>query len=191
MAKGCAAIKAFAPPLGTARLRLREFTEADADAIYALDSDPRVMRFIGDGSPSTRDDAELTIGRVLRRYTEHPGQGAWHASRRDDGRFVGWVSLKFAGESPDIEVGYRLVADAWGKGFATELARAMLERGFGLLQLDRIIGVTHPDNHASQRVLAKIGMRDEGWGRYYDHDLRLFAIDRALWTAAARSAGAR
>ena len=63
-------------------------------------------------------DAKLAIGRVLRRYIEHPGQGAWHVSRRDDGRFVGWVSLKFAGESPDIEVGYRLISDAWGSGFA-------------------------------------------------------------------------
>ena len=123
MGGGRAAIKAFALPPGTARLRLREFTAADVDTIYALDSDPRVMRFISDGSPSTREDAELTVGRVLRRYTEHPGQGAWHASRRDDGRFVGWASLKFAGESPDLEVGYRLVADAWGSGFATELAR--------------------------------------------------------------------
>ncbi len=183
-------MSAFVPPKGTARLRLREFTAADEDAIYALDSDPRVMRFIGDGSTSTRDDAKLAIGRVLRRYIEHPGQGAWHVSRRDDGRFVGWVSLKFAGESPDVEVGYRLVADAWGSGFATELARAMLERGFDGLALERIIGVTHPDNQASQRVLTKIGMRDEGWGRYYDQDLRLFAIDRERWMGAAATRGA-
>jgi ribosomal-protein-alanine N-acetyltransferase len=179
------AAQVFAPPRDTARLRLREFTAADVDAIHALDSDPRVMRFIGDGSTSTREDAVLAIGRILRRYDEHPGQGAWHVSRRDDGRFVGWVSLKFAGESPDIEIGYRLVFDAWGAGFATELARSMIQRGFGLLELDRIIGVTHPDNLASQRVLAKVGMRDEGWGRYYDQDLRLFAIDRERWAGAA------
>jgi RimJ/RimL family protein N-acetyltransferase len=177
----------LAPPMGTTRLRLREFSAADVEDLHALDSDPRVMRFIG--SPSTREDATLALERVLRRYIEHPGQGAWHVSRRDDGRFVGWVSLKFAGESPDVEVGYRLVADAWGFGFATELARAMLERGFARLQLDRIIGVAHPDNHASQRVLSKVGMRDEGWGRYYDQDLRLFAIDRKRWTTAAQPAG--
>ena len=174
------------PPAGTARLRLREFMPADVDAIHALDSDPRVMRFIGDGSTATPEAAALAIDRIRRRYTEHPGQGVWHASRRDDGRFVGWVSLKFAGESEDVEVGYRLVASAWGAGFATELARSMLERGFDLLRLDRIIGVTHPDNHASQRVLAKIGMRDEGWGRYYDRDLRLFAIDRERWSSEAQ-----
>ena len=61
----------------------------------------------------------------------------------------------------------------------------MLEHGFDDLGLERIIGVTHPDNQASQRVLTKVGMRDEGWGRYYDQDLRLFAIDRERWTSAA------
>jgi RimJ/RimL family protein N-acetyltransferase len=165
----------------TSRLALREFTRADADDIFALDSDARVMRYIGDGRVSTRIEADEAVLRVLKRYVETPGLGVWHARRRDSGAFVGWVSLKHAGESPDIEIGYRLRPDAWGFGFATELARAMLSRGFGELGLDRIIGVTHPDNAASQRVLVKIGMRDEGWGRYYDRDLRLFAIERARW----------
>jgi RimJ/RimL family protein N-acetyltransferase len=173
-----------APP-ATSRLLLREFTPADADAIHALDSDPRVMRFIGDGTTSSRAEAEAAIGRVVRGYAEHPGTGVWHAARRDDGRFVGWVALKHAGEGPDIEVGYRLLPDAWGQGFATELARAMIGRGFATLGLARIIGVTHPGNLASQRVLQKAGMHDEGWGRYYDRDLRLFAIERAQWRAGA------
>ena len=184
-------MSALLPPTSTARLRLREFTAADVDLIHALDSDPRVMRYVGDGRTSSREDAALAIGRIQRRPLEHPGQGVWHASRQDDGRFVGWVSLKFAGDSRDVEIGYRLVFDAWGSGFATELARTMLERGFDVLKLDRIIGVTHPDNRASQRVLAKVGMRDEGWGRYYDKDLRLFAIDRERWLRAARPERAR
>lgn len=173
-------MSAVSPPAGTPRVRLREFTREDVDDLFALDSDPAVMRFIGNGRPGKRTDAEAGIERVLRRYREHPGLGVWHATRHDDARFIGWVSLKHAGESPDIEIGYRLVRAAWGLGFATELARAMVARGFDDLNLARIIGVTHPDNHASQRVLTKIGMRDEGWGRYYDSDLRLFAIERAL-----------
>ena len=176
----------FAPPPSTARLVLREFTANDVDALHALDSDPRVMRYIGDGRTSTREDAEAGMGRVLRRYVEHPGQGVWHVSRRDTGQFIGWVSLKFAGDSPDVEVGYRYVHDAWGHGFASEAAIRMLERGFDIVGLERIIGVTHPENAASQRVLLKIGMRDEGWGRYYDQDLRLFAIDRSRWRSNAR-----
>jgi [ribosomal protein S5]-alanine N-acetyltransferase len=176
----------LAPPVrSTSRLSLREFAHDDVDDIHALDSDPRVMRYIGDGSVSTRADAEAAVARVLSRYRESPGLGVWHVSRRDGGRFIGWVSLKHAGASPDIETGYRLRPEAWGQGFATELARAMLERGFGELGIERIIGVTHPDNFASQRVLLKAGMRDEGWGRYYDRDLRLFALDRERWIKAA------
>ena len=163
----------------TKRLRLRRFAPDDVDTLHALDSDPRVMRYIGDGRTSCRDETQAAIDRILARYRDHPGQGVWHASRRDDGRFVGWVSLKHAGDSPDIEIGYRLVHDAWGQGFATELARAMVVRGFEVLGLTRIIGVTHPDNLASQRVLRKIGMRDEGWGRYYDQDR-----DCSRWIAA-------
>jgi ribosomal-protein-alanine N-acetyltransferase len=170
----------------TPRLALREFTRADADDIFGLDSDARVMRYIGDGRVSTRAEADEAVLRVLKRYVETPGLGVWHARRRDNGAFVGWVSLKHAGESSDIEIGYRLRPDAWGFGFATELAHAMLSRGFGELGLDRIIGVTHPDNAASQRVLVMIGMRDEGWGRYYDRDLRLFAIGRAGWPGGGR-----
>lgn len=175
----------FPPPASTARLALRTFVPTDVDDLVALDSDPRVMRYIGDGTPSPkREDAQAAIERVRRRYVEHPGTGVWHVSRRDSGGFVGWVSLKHCGDAPDIEVGYRLMHDAWGHGFATELASAMLRRGFADLRLARIIGVTHPDNVASQRVLRKVGMRDEGWGRYYDRDLRLFAICREQWAVA-------
>lgn len=170
---------AFAPPSGTARIALREFAPGDGVDLFALDSLPEVMRYIGDGSVAAdRVTCEAAIPLIRRRYAEHPGTGSWHASRRDDGRFVGWVSLKHAGESPDIEIGYRLMPHAWGQGIATELARSMVRRGFDELGLERIIGVTHPDNLASQRVLLKIGMRDKGWGRYYDRDLRLFAIRR-------------
>ena len=179
--KDAAEACAFDPPPDTARVRLRQFTADDVATIEALNADPRVMRYINGGTPSTHEEAVASVERVLKRYAEHPGQGVWHASRRDDGRFIGWISLKFAGASQDVEIGYRLVFDAWGSGFATELSRAMLGRGFDVLGLSRIIGVTHPDNHASQRVLAKVGMRDEGFGRYYDQDLRLFAIDRARW----------
>lgn len=170
----------------TARLALREFARADVDDLVALDGDPRVMRYIGDGAVGTRAMCESGIERVLARYAEGTGLGVWRAARRDDGRFIGWVSLKPCGDSSDIEVGYRLVHDAWGHGFATELARAMVRRGFEEVGLERIIGVTHPENCASQRVLAKAGMRDEGFGRYYGRDLRLFATDRPRWREGAQ-----
>ena len=71
-----------------------------------------------------------------------------------------------------------LLPEAWGRGFATEGAAALLDYGFDDLGLDRVIGVTHPGNKASQRVLMKAGLADIGWGRYYERRLRLFAAER-------------
>ena len=165
------------PWLETLRLELRDFVAADLDDLYRLDSDPRVMRYIGDGKPASRAAVVKVLTRIVRYPALYPDLGIWRASRRDTGAFVGWFSLKYAGKSPDIEVGYRLVPEAWGRGFATEGARALVDYGFDDLDLDRIIGVTDPGNKASQRVLMKAGLADVGWGRYYDRRLRLFAAD--------------
>jgi RimJ/RimL family protein N-acetyltransferase len=116
--------------------------------------------------------------RVTRYYAMYPGLGVWRAERRDNGTFIGWYCLKYCPPTCDVEVGYRLLFDAWGRGFATEGARALVEHGFAGLGLERIIGVTHPDNAASQHVLMKSGLRDVGWGDYYAKRLRLFAIDK-------------
>jgi len=165
------------PPLATARLDLRAFEPRDLDDIVRLDGDAHVMRYIADGRALARATVERNFARVLRYPSLNAMLGAWRASRRDTGAFVGWFSLKYAGTSTDIEIGYRLLPAAWGRGYATEGAAAMRDHGFGPVGLARIIGITHPGNVASQRVLGKIGMRDEGWGRYYDRDLRLFAIE--------------
>jgi RimJ/RimL family protein N-acetyltransferase len=166
------------PWLETLRLAMREFTPDDFDDLFGLDTDPRVMRYISRGKPATRMDVENSLRRILRYPTLYPDLGIWHTSRRDTGAFIGWFSLKYAGNSPDIEIGYRLRHDAWGRGYATEGATALAHYGFDDLGLQRIIGVTHPGNKASQRVLMKAGLADIGWGRYYDFRLRLFAAER-------------
>jgi len=165
------------PWLETLRLELRAFVAADFDDLYRLDSDARVMKYIGDGQPAPRVAVMRMLSRFVRYPDLYPDLGIWRASRRDTGAFIGWFSLKYAGKSADIEVGYRLVPQAWGLGFATEGTRALVDYGFDDLDLDRIIGVTHPGNKASQRVLMKAGLDDIGWGRYYDRRLRLFAAE--------------
>ena len=165
------------PWLQTLRLDFREFAPGDVEDIVRLDGDPRVMKYIGDGRVHTRDEVvRFWFPRMRRLPRLYADLGVWHASRRDTGAFVGWFSLKYAGKSSDIEIGYRLVPEAWGRGFATEGAAAMRDYGFDDVGLARIIGITHPGNRASQRVLARIGMVDEGWGDYYEQRLRLFAI---------------
>lgn len=164
--------------LATGRIELREFAPTDFDALYQLDSDPRVMRYIADGEPHTRADVRDTLVSVLRYYPHHFGLGVWHAALRSNGEFIGWFCLKYCSTTSDVEVGYRLLPGHWGQGLATEGARALVSYGFGHLGLDRVIGVTHPGNTASQRVLAKCGLDDCGLARYYDRAVRLFASAR-------------
>jgi RimJ/RimL family protein N-acetyltransferase len=165
------------PWLETLRLELRAFVPGDFDDMHRLDSDPRVMKYIADGRPAAREAIAQRLARFIRYPALYPDLGVWRASRRDTGAFIGWFALNYAGKSTDIEVGYRLVPQAWGQGYATEGARALVDYGFDDLDLDRIIGLTHPGNRASQRVLMKAGLADIGWGRYYDRRLRLFAAD--------------
>jgi RimJ/RimL family protein N-acetyltransferase len=166
------------PWLETLRLSMREFTLDDFDDLYALNSNPRVMKYIADGKPSTRDEVAGQLRRFLRYPRLYPDLGVWHTSRCDTGAFIGFFALNYTGKTTDIEIGYRLLRNAWGQGFATEGATALAQFGFDDLGLDRIIGVTHPSNQASQRVLMKAGLADVGWGRYYDRRLRLFAAER-------------
>jgi RimJ/RimL family protein N-acetyltransferase len=158
---------------------LREFCADDVDALHRLNSDPRVMRYIGDGSIDTREAAERAVTRSMKYYRNFPGLGVWPAEDREKGVFVGWFCLKYVPETVEIEVGYRLAPEVWGRGYASEGARALVRYGFNALGLDRIIGLTHPDNAASQRVLQKAGLADAGWGRYYGRRLRLFVGDCA------------
>jgi RimJ/RimL family protein N-acetyltransferase len=166
------------PWLETLRLSMRDFTLDDFDDLYALNSDPRVMKYIADGKPSTRDEVAKALRRFVRYPTLYADLGIWHTSRRDTGAFIGFFALNYTGKTTDIEIGYRLLRNAWGQGFATEGATALAQYGFDDLGLNRIIGVTHPNNRASQRVLMKAGLADAGWGRYYDRRLRLFAAER-------------
>jgi RimJ/RimL family protein N-acetyltransferase len=162
----------------TKRLALSEITAQDGNELHELDADPRVMRYIGSGSVSTRAQIDDALRRIPRAYALYPGLGTWRAVRRDNGDFVGWFALKYIPGTTEVEVGYRLRYGAWGHGYATEGARALVRYGFDELGLYRILGITHPDNVASQRVLVKTGLVDAGWGHYYNRPVRVFECVR-------------
>ena len=166
----------------TKRLALSRIMHLHANELHELDADPRVMRYIGSGRVSTREQIDDAIRRIPRAYALYPGLGTWRATRRDNGEFVGWFALKYIPGTVEVEVGYRLRHGAWGRGFATEGARELVRYGFDDLGLYRIVGVTHPENTASQHVLLKSGLVDVGWGHYYDRPVRVFErVRRAAW----------
>ena len=143
--------------LRTDRLVLRRFTESDVDNLVELDADPRVMRFLTNGKPTSRAEIEE---RVLPRMLRLAPAGFWAAEDPDSGVFLGWFALEPGEDRPgELELGYRLRARAWGRGLATEGARALVRVAFDELGADRVWAQTMAVNAASRRVMAKAGLR--------------------------------
>jgi RimJ/RimL family protein N-acetyltransferase len=147
--------------LETARLVLRRFREDDADNLFRLDNDPSVMRFLSGGTPTPRDLIETDILPMFLNYDEgFPAFGFWAADDKASGRFLGWFSFRASDEADpgEVTLGFRLRRDAWGQGYATEGARALIRMGFTELGVQRVVATTYQDNLASRRVMEKAGM---------------------------------
>jgi RimJ/RimL family protein N-acetyltransferase len=148
--------------LETERLVLRRFTTADADILVELDSDPEVMRFITGGLPTPRAEiVNEVLPAFLGYYERYAGYGFWAALERATGQFVGWFHLRPAEDAPpgEVELGYRLRRSAWGKGYATEGSRALIDKGFAEFGAQRVFASTMVVNVASRRVMEKAGLR--------------------------------
>lgn len=148
--------------LDTDRLVLRRFTRDDVDDLVALDADPLVMRYVTGGLPTPRAEIEdEVLPAFLAYYERYAGFGFWAAVEKATGQFVGWFHFRPAqGAPPDeVELGYRLRRSAWGKGYATEGCRALIEKGFHELGVQRVFASTMVVNVASWRVMEKAGLR--------------------------------
>ncbi|MEV6418367.1 GNAT family N-acetyltransferase [Streptomyces sp. NPDC051662] len=140
--------------LETPRLRLRPLTEDDLDRVVALDNDPGVRRFIDGGRPVSPDTVRAeTLPRLL-------GRGFWAAEESATGTWLGWFCLEPESEQGwrVVELGYRLRRAAWGRGYATEGARALVRAAFTDLGTERVTAQTMTVNKASRRVLEKAGL---------------------------------
>jgi RimJ/RimL family protein N-acetyltransferase len=147
--------------LETDRLILRRFTVADEDNLVALDGDLEVMRYLSGGTPTPREAIRSRVlPRFLASYERFNGFGTWAAIEKSSGEFLGWFGFNPTDSSKpeNVELGYRLRRAAWGKGYATEAARALIQKGFDELQVQRVFASTYEDNLASRRVMEKLGM---------------------------------
>ena len=147
--------------LKTQRLILRRFTGDDVENLIELDSDPEVMRYLNGGIATPRELIERALlPRFLSYYERYHSLGVWAAIEQSSGSFIGWFSLRPHGESGHgkAELGYRLRRSAWGQGYATEGARALIHKGFTEVGLQRVTANTYEHNSASRRVMEKVGM---------------------------------
>ena len=143
--------------LETDRLILRRFTDEDLDDLTELDSDPEVTRHITGGVPEF-DEAMLRAW--LGQYARWPAYGTFAAIERSSGRFLGWFHLRpEEGHDDEPELGYRLRRDAWGKGYATEGSRALVDMAFAELGATRVWAGALAIHAASRRVMENAGLR--------------------------------
>jgi RimJ/RimL family protein N-acetyltransferase len=148
--------------LETERLLLRRFTQDDVDNLVELDSDPEVMRYINGGRPTPRREIEHDVlPMYLDYYERFAGYGYWAAIEKSSGRFVGWFHFRPAPGSPpdEVELGYRLRKSVWRQGYASEGSRALIQKGFAELGVQRVFAETMVVNVASRRVMEKAGLR--------------------------------
>ena len=180
------------PPLSalvTERLVLEPWEEGRREDFARATAIREVVRYIGAGEIWSRAKADSVFDRNIRHWGEH-GFGWRSALDRETGAWLGFLGLNYVPEdavdsSPDdVEIGWWLLPEAWGRGLATEGAFAVREEAFERIGLDRIIGRYDPRNHASGRIMEKLGMRHERDSvTKYGGPVRVYVLERAGWAA--------
>ncbi|MCD6069039.1 MAG: N-acetyltransferase [Bacteroidetes bacterium] len=157
------------------RLALREFTEEDAENAYLLNLDPEVVRYTGDGPFESIEAARI----FLKNYPDYKkhGYGRWAVIEKSSNEFLGWCGLKYIEELNEYDIGYRFFRKHWGKGFATESAKACLAYGFEKLQLPFVVGRAAKENTASIHVLEKIGLNYHRAGVFHGDDSVVYRLE--------------
>lgn len=182
--------------LRTPRLILREFTAEDWQASHAYQQDPRYLRFY-DRDEVTERQAQAIIYTFILWQGEQPRSKAQLAiTLADTGELIGNAGLRRdSAADPVADMGYELAPAHWGRGYATEAARAMIGMGFGEWGVERIHAHCVAENEASARVLRKAGLRQEAclrdhqWFKDQYWDVLIFGMTRADWISAADGGG--
>src|ERR687887_272892 len=147
--------------LETDRLTLRMLRESDLDAYAEMCADPEVMRYLGDGQPLARPMAWRNLAMMVGHWSLR-GYGLWAVQERSSGVLVGRVGFWNPEGWPGFELGWMLRRAFWGRGYATEAARAALRFAFGQLGVPQVISLIRPGNAASIRVARRLGEHLDG-----------------------------
>lgn len=147
--------------LQTGRIALRRLTTDDASFIRELVNEPSWIRYIGDRGVRSEEDARAYLARGPIAMYERHGFGLWMCESRESGEPLGICGLIKRDTLEDVDIGFAFLPRFWGRGYAHEAAAAVLDYGREVLELDRIVAITSPDNAPSIRLLEKLGLRLE------------------------------
>lgn len=172
--------------LETERLRLRPFVASDVDA-YAtrIFADPEVTRYLPKRDALPRDRAQRTMD-MFHEHWAHYGYGPWAVVEKVRGVLMGHCGLRLIPEMDETEVLYALGKDFWGRGYATQAAKASVHFGFEVVGLERIIALALPDNIASRRVMEHCGLEYEKDAHIFGLDCVYYALDRGQYQKATK-----
>jgi RimJ/RimL family protein N-acetyltransferase len=170
----------------TERLVLRMFRESDTDAYAEMLGDAEVARFLG-GKVMSRQEAWRSMAMVLGHWHLR-GYGFWAVEERAGGEMVGRVGCWRPEGWPGLEVGWTLRRAYWGRGYATEAARASLEHAFNALGQTHVVSLIAPENVNSIRVAERLGERPEGEWEVFGTKVVIYGIDRDEWESKKRGA---
>ena len=171
------------PILETERLVLRPFRDDDTDPLFELMQDPDVVRYIGDRRIPTRQECWRAIAAWIGHWVLR-GYGLWAVDDRESGALVGRIGLINPVDWPGPEIGYTVGKRWWGRGLATEGARAAMDWAFSTLDFDELISLIDPANTASIGVATKLGETPKGETDLWGHQVLVYAITREAWADA-------
>ncbi len=144
--------------LETPRLILRQFTEADTALLVKLNSNPEVLKYLHEPLLESEEQALHVINTII--FPQYKNNlGRWAIHLKSNSEFIGWCGLKYLVETDEIDLGYRLMQEYWGKGYAFEAAKHTVDYGFTHLKLKTIVGRAHIENTASLKILQKVGLQ--------------------------------
>ncbi len=174
------------PTIQTQRLLLRQFRPEDAEILFDILQEKDILKYFPNPKPPEKNKVQKLIQSQIDQWAEL-GYAWWAVESLADGAFLGWTGLQYLPETDETEVGYLLRRSAWGQGFATETAIAGIRFGFDHFDFPEIIGITHPENIASQRVLEKAGMQLDQRTIYFGMDCHRYTIQRDEYHAQTTS----
>ncbi len=177
----------------TERLIIRPLQDGDAAGMFVMDSDPVVHRYVGGKPVETIAQTQAVIAFVRNQYADY-GIGRWAVIEKESGEFAGWTGFKYYatevnGHINHYDFGYRFARRFWGKGFATESAKAALQYGLEVLKLRNVYAMTDVDNAASRHILEKLGFRFDGIFAYNDQPDWREEGEPTTWYALPESLG--
>jgi len=177
------------PTLETTRLRLRGLRGSDFEDYAALYADPEVTRFIGQNGETWDRGRSWRHMAFAVGHWHLQGAGVWAVEERASAEFVGVVGFWEPATWPGFELSGHIARRFWGKGYASEGARAAMAYAFSTLRRERLISLVNPANHASIRVVERIGERLEGRIEFLGRQFLLYGLDRAAYLQEIAPAG--